>query len=83
MSAPTCPGVSSYVLRMDRWENVSAQSVEWYDRLLRDVIEAMPRPSRERYRTRILALVDRLLNDPRQRQKWHVDQWDEECLTWW
>lgn len=68
---------------LDRWQNVSAQSVERYDRLLRDVVEAMPRPSRERYRTRILALVDRLLNDPRQRQKWHADQWDEEYLTWW
>lgn len=73
---------SAYI-RLDGFQNVVARSAESYDELLEMVVAAMPRPSKERYRTRVLALVDRLLSDPKQRVRWHAAQWADGVLTWW
>lgn len=70
------------LLHLELFQEVIARSAEKYDLLVAEVIAAMPRPTRDSYRTRVLAQVDRLLNDPRQRQQWHADQWMENTLHW-
>lgn len=71
------------LLTIDGFENIIGCSGRAYDDRLRKVIDAMPRPTRDSYRNRVLALVDRMLNDPRQQQRWRADQWDGETLSWW
>jgi len=71
------------LLSLDDWENIISCSVRRYDDLLKEVIASISRPTREHQQTRILALVDRHLSDPKQRQRWHADQWDDHTLTWW
>lgn len=69
-------------LQMDRFQNVVNRSTERYDALLAEVIAAMPRPSRDSYRNRVLVRMDRWLNDPKQQQQWRSDHWEEDVLTW-
>lgn len=69
-------------MRLDDFQSDIRRSAERYVQLLAEVVAAMPRPSRDSYRCRVLALVDRLLYDSKQRQQCHPDQWDELTLTW-
>lgn len=72
----------STYLRSEWFQEVIGRSAERYDLLLSEVVAAMPRPTRDNYRSRVLALVDRWLNDPKQQQRWRADQWDGNTLNW-
>lgn len=69
------------LLNLDGWENAISCSVSMHDDLLEEVIASISRPTRAQQQTRILALVDRHLNDPKQRQRWHADQWNDQTMT--
>lgn len=68
--------------RLDDWEGMVSTVDRRYDEALLAMVQAMPRTTRDHYQTRILARADKLLNDPKQQQRWTSDHWNDSTLTW-
>ena len=71
-----------WLTSQDRWEGHRSDVERAWDRLLEEMVAAMPRGRRDDDRRRILAMAERHLADGRQQQRWRADHWDDETLSW-
>lgn len=68
--------------QLEGWESLAGASRQRWDDLLSEMVAAMPRTRRDADRSRIVALADRTLQEPAQRQRWQSDHWDGDTLRW-
>ena len=68
--------------RLDGWENVSSSSAASWDEKLQAMVDALPRARRQQLKPRIVAMADRYFNDPRQKNAWVNEQWEDHTMTW-
>lgn len=70
-----------YLASQDIWEGHRSDAEQAWDGHLKAMVEAMPRTRRERDRSRIVALAERHFSNPRQREHWENERWNDGTLT--
>lgn len=69
--------------RLDDWEGLVSDSAASWDKKLQAMVDALPRTRRQQLKPRIVAMADRYFNDPKQKNVWANDQWEDHTMTWY